>query len=278
MAQPPDLLGDLLADVGEEGRVAERIDAAGEHEVLPDQDPQPVAQVVEGLDLVVAAAPDADHVVVGGRRRAQESLQLGGRDAPGEGVGRDPVAALREDGDAVDDEGERLAPDVGFAPQLERPEADLERPGLERPLTVDQLDLDPIERLPAQAVRPPQLGLGDVDRRLATGPPLSATGPTPAAADPPPAAAGPPVATEARTASVRPPGCSIRRIASSPAGRPGPAVPVSSTRISAAMRVRPPSIAWLKRTSARRATLQPSSLAPCQNPIFGSLGPQSQPK
>ena len=78
MPQPPDLLADLDLEVGQELRVGQRVDAAGEHEVLPDQDSEAVAQVVERLGLVVAAAPDPDHVVVGGRRRAQSASSRSG--------------------------------------------------------------------------------------------------------------------------------------------------------------------------------------------------------
>jgi hypothetical protein len=75
MPQPPDLLADLDFDAGQKLRIGQRVDAAGKHEVLPDEDAVSVAGVVEGLGLVVAAAPDPDHVVVGGRGRAQQDAE-----------------------------------------------------------------------------------------------------------------------------------------------------------------------------------------------------------
>ena len=125
MPQPPNLLPDLRLEVGDELRVGQRVDAAGEHEVLPDQDPVSVAQVVERLGLVVAAAPDTDHVVVRCRRGAEQRVELGGGHARRKRVGRNPVGALGEDRHAVDDERERLAPFVGLAPELERAQSDL---------------------------------------------------------------------------------------------------------------------------------------------------------
>ena len=95
--------------------------------------------------------------MVGRRGGAEQRVQLRRGHAGREGVGRNPVGALGEDRHAVDDEGERLAPFVRLAPQLERAQADLVRPGVERPIAGGQLDFDPIERLGAEPVRPPQL-------------------------------------------------------------------------------------------------------------------------
>ena len=164
MPQPPNLLPHLDPQVGQELGIRQRIDAAGEHEVLPDQDAVAVAQVVERLGLVIAAAPDPDHVVVGRRRGAEQRFEPFRGHARRERVGRDPVGPLGEDGHAVDDEGERLAPFVGLAPKLERPQPDLERAPVDGSIARDQLDLDLIERLRAQTVGPPELRIGDVDR------------------------------------------------------------------------------------------------------------------
>ena len=125
MPKTPDLFADLRFEVGQELRVGQWVDAAGEHEVLPDQDPVSVAQVVERLGLVVAAAPDTDHVVVRGRRGAEQCVELGRGHAGRERVGRNPVGALGEYRHAVDHERERLAPLVWPAPKFERAEADL---------------------------------------------------------------------------------------------------------------------------------------------------------
>jgi hypothetical protein len=63
VAQAADVFDRLLADVGNERLVA-RVHAAGEHEVLPDQQPQLVGEVVEAVVFVDAAAPHAHHVHV----------------------------------------------------------------------------------------------------------------------------------------------------------------------------------------------------------------------
>jgi hypothetical protein len=63
VAQAPHVVDGLAAHVLEEGVVA-RIHAAGEHEVLPDEDAELVREVVEAIVLVDAAAPDAQHVHV----------------------------------------------------------------------------------------------------------------------------------------------------------------------------------------------------------------------
>ena len=163
MPQPPDLVADLDRQIGQEVGIGQRVDAAGKHEVLPDQDAVAVAQVVEGLGLVVAAAPNPDHVVVGVRRGAEQRAELCRRDASREGVRRNPVGSLGEDRDPVDDEGERLAGLVGFAPEFEGAQAYLVVPDIERSAGSGQLDLDPVERLVAQTVGPPHLRIRDLD-------------------------------------------------------------------------------------------------------------------
>ena len=77
MAEPPHLRLGLGADAVEERGVG-RVHPAAEHEVLPDQDAQLVAGVVEGVVLVDAAAPDAEHVHV----------RVGGALAPARGTAR----------------------------------------------------------------------------------------------------------------------------------------------------------------------------------------------
>ena len=64
VAQAAHIFNRLDADVLEEVCIG-GVDAAGEHEILPDQNAVAVAQVVEHILRVVAAAPDAQHVHVG---------------------------------------------------------------------------------------------------------------------------------------------------------------------------------------------------------------------
>ena len=88
-----------------------------EHEVLPDHDAELVADVVELVGLVVAAAPVANHVHVGVDGGLQDLAVLLGGDAGGEAVEGNDVGALTEDRDAVDDELEGASPLVGIAAQ-----------------------------------------------------------------------------------------------------------------------------------------------------------------
>ena len=85
------------------------IEMAGEHEVLPDQQAERVAGLVEARRLVAAAAPDADHVHVGVGGGLQQVAGLRRGDAAGQRVGRDPVGAAGEDGAAVDVEARSCA-------------------------------------------------------------------------------------------------------------------------------------------------------------------------
>src|SRR5690242_6471159 len=63
-------------------------------ELLPDSEPELVAEVVELLGLEQAAAPDADEVRAGARREAKEALDLVRvRDAV-QRIHRHPVPAL----------------------------------------------------------------------------------------------------------------------------------------------------------------------------------------
>src|SRR5205085_6578856 len=61
--QTLDVIRGLGADVVQESLVA-RIHAAREHELLPDEQAKLVAEAVELVRLVDAAAPDAQHVHV----------------------------------------------------------------------------------------------------------------------------------------------------------------------------------------------------------------------
>jgi hypothetical protein len=87
-----DLMANFRLDLGEEGRLR-GVEGAGEHAILPDEDALLVAEIVEVLGLVAAAAPYAQAVHVGRRRRAQEIVEpLPASSARG---GRRPVSNWR---------------------------------------------------------------------------------------------------------------------------------------------------------------------------------------
>ena len=69
-------LGHLVPDIFHEFRINSRIFAAGKHEILPDQDTLPVAEIIEYILLVNAAAPNAQCIHVGLLRPAQQGQIL----------------------------------------------------------------------------------------------------------------------------------------------------------------------------------------------------------
>ena len=163
MAQTAHVFNRLDAHVLEEVRVC-RINAAGEHEILPDQDAVAVTQIVERVFGVIAAAPDAQHVHVGVGGALDQPLQVAFSDARGKRIGGDPVGALGEQAHAVDVKRKFLAPRVGLLAQLDRAQADLVAALVENGLAVFQRDFDFVQRLRTIAVRPPELRMGDFDR------------------------------------------------------------------------------------------------------------------
>ena len=92
--------GDVLAGLGLD-LVAERlllgVRGAGEQEVLPDHQPALVAEVVEVVRLVDAAAPDAQQVGVRGDRLVEPAGEARPREPGEQVVVGDPVGTLDED-------------------------------------------------------------------------------------------------------------------------------------------------------------------------------------
>ncbi|TLN05016.1 fructose 1,6-bisphosphatase, partial [bacterium] len=152
----------LGPDVGPEGLVAGE-HGAGEHEVLPDDEAELVAEVVKLRRLVDAAAPDAEHVHVGLDGRAEQALILGPAEPAGKAVGRNPIRALGEKGHAVCGEIKARPPPVGLPLEPEFAEADAPGGGVEGPAAFFQADFDGRQVLRAQAGGPPQPGPVDAD-------------------------------------------------------------------------------------------------------------------
>src|SRR5438067_10549604 len=107
VAQPTDVIRRLLPHVSQERLVA-RIHAARKHELLPDEYAHLIAEIVEIIGLINPAAPDAQHIHVRVADGFDELTIARACDARGKTVGRNPVAALGEDGHAVDYERETL--------------------------------------------------------------------------------------------------------------------------------------------------------------------------
>ena len=159
----------LLPGLVHEGGIVVRVEGARVHKVLPDHDPVGVAQVVEGLVLVDAATPDAEHIEMGVRGRADELLVALLVDAGEDRVGRDPVGSHGEHPGPVDLEGEGPA----LLRRLQRvlEQADPGEPGLGHPvvedvLPFDQVDHHGVEVRLARRPRVPEQGPVDPDRTL----------------------------------------------------------------------------------------------------------------
>ena len=135
-----------------------RVDGAAEHQILPDQDALAVAQLVEDLALVLAAAPDAQHVHVRAHRRADEVLVALRRLAGHQRVARYPVGSLAEDVGAIDADDEGLAVVVAFADDLHGTQSELD--GL---LVAVDGGGEGIERLVAVAGGPPEARVRDLE-------------------------------------------------------------------------------------------------------------------
>ena len=123
VAQAQHLRADLGADVLEEAGGGGVVHA-GEHAVLPDEQAELVAEFVEAVALPLPAAPDAQHVHVGGDGVAQQALVDFGLLPRWQGVAGDPVGALAEELAPVDGDGEALADVVGTADDFQLAQAD----------------------------------------------------------------------------------------------------------------------------------------------------------
>src|SRR5947209_20380509 len=97
----------FLAHVFKE-RFISRIQAASEHEILPDENPHFAAKIIEVVTLVNAATPDSQHVHVGVAHGLKQFAIFISADAARKAVGRDPITAFGKDRHAVDNKGEAL--------------------------------------------------------------------------------------------------------------------------------------------------------------------------
>ncbi len=152
-------LARFAIDVDRERGIVERVIEVRETEVLPHQQPEPIARRVERVGLVGHRAADADHVETG---VAGEPEQVAiGRvvRVQRERRGAAPACAAREHGHAVDAQSEPLA--VGAGIDLDR--AKTRR--AERPARSADMQRDLVERRFAMRMRPPAAHVGDRDAR-----------------------------------------------------------------------------------------------------------------
>ena len=150
-------LGDHLAAQG----LLFGVRGAGEQEVLPHQQTQLVAEVVEIVAFIDPAAPDADQVDIGVAGLTQPGGVPAGVDARQEHVVGNPVDPAGEDRDTVHPEREGGAVLVGGRVELDGAEPDAPAPAVQPSRRARQRHLDRVQPLVPVAVRPPQLGVGD---------------------------------------------------------------------------------------------------------------------
>ena len=162
MAQAADIVHKLGFDVLFKV-LGEVIHGAGEHEVLPHQQTQLVADIIEEVIGVVAAAPYTDAVHVGGFGVLQQppgALRI----HPGQQVVLgDVVGAHGEDIHAVDAVAEALTPLILLPGDGEGAQADAAAPAVK---PIAQLHGDGIQGLIAQTVGPPEGGILDFNDGL----------------------------------------------------------------------------------------------------------------
>jgi hypothetical protein len=166
IAEPLDLLGRFLANVFLERKVAGN-HGATEHEVLPDENAELIADVVKVVGFVIAAAPMADHVHVRVFGGLQGLAMLGGGYAGRKTVEGDDVGPFAEDRDAVDDEGETFPPLVIYAAKF-----DGAKTGAEFGVVLNcgflasagrESAVKLVKRLGAVSVRIPTIGIRDAE-------------------------------------------------------------------------------------------------------------------
>ena len=153
---------------------------AGDHKVLPDQDPLLVAQIIEMVLGVVSAAPYPQSVEIRVHGPVDQPVQPLGRHPAQETVHGDVVRTHGEDLHAVDDEAEFAAPLVRVRLRADRQgtQADPQALRVQHLFPGDKLQRQIVQVLLAVAPDPPESGLFHPDKGLpiAEGDPLPVQG------------------------------------------------------------------------------------------------------
>ena len=157
-----------------EPRIVGGIVHVGKHEILPDQDPQLVAAVVEGVRFVHHRAADADHVHPRDSCLPQRGPILGGLGAESREIERGPARAAAEHRNSVQAEREPLT--VAAALDLDRAETDSAERKLHRAAIDPEGQMGRIERLRAVGVGPPPLHARNSDLAARLEPPVGKRG------------------------------------------------------------------------------------------------------
>ena len=147
--------------------VRRRIVHAGEHEVLPDQDAELVAQVVEEVGLVDHRAADADHVDAGVAQTLERGAIATGIRIESGDIQRSPADTAAEHWNAVDAYAETLA--VGVTVDLQGAETYPAKIDLDSACIRIERHSHRKQRLPAMCMRPPALDVRGTSHRATGG-------------------------------------------------------------------------------------------------------------
>src|SRR5947207_2403719 len=112
------VIGGFLAHVFKKRFIA-RIQAAAEHEILPDENSHFVAKLIEIITLIDSTAPYPKHVHISVAHRPNQFAILVFGNTTGKTIGWNPVAAFGKDRHAVNHKGKAFTGVVTLSPQLE---------------------------------------------------------------------------------------------------------------------------------------------------------------
>src|SRR3954452_4057837 len=104
VSQASYLMTSLCLNFGDKLWIVLWVHRAGKHEVLPNEQTEPVALLVKGLVFVNPTAPYPQHRHVAVTRRADEGCISLRRNRRDKRITRDPVGSARENRDFVEDE------------------------------------------------------------------------------------------------------------------------------------------------------------------------------
>ncbi|EDT40344.1 hypothetical protein BamMEX5DRAFT_3864 [Burkholderia ambifaria MEX-5] len=154
-----ELFGFAIDGVGERA-IVERVVEVREHEVLPDQQPEPVAPRMERVGLVGHRAADANHVEAGVARMPEQTAIGRVIRVQRERRGAAPACTAREHAHAIHAQPEPVAVVAGV--RFDRAEA--RRP--ERPTFGADVQRDVVQHRFAVRVRPPAAHVRHCDARM----------------------------------------------------------------------------------------------------------------
>ena len=155
IAQAADIVDRLLPHIFEESIIS-GVHTAGKHKVLPHQNPVAVAEFVEIIIFVYAAAPDTQHIHIGIDGQTDDPLVVGPAHPRQEEIIGYIVGPLHKDRHAIEFHIKRSPQRIRFAHQSERTQADGSCAQIHRlVICLEQPRLQLVEMGLSQAQRPP---------------------------------------------------------------------------------------------------------------------------